>query len=173
MMWRCCGRTRWTAGFHARFSATGRRYHYVILNRPIRPTYLRGRVSWEYRPLDAAAMQQGAQYLIGEHDFSSFRAAECQAKSPVRELRGLEVTRHGEFVHIRVYANAFLQHMVRNIAGVLMSIGAGEQQTRLGEGSARSTRPHAGRRDRAAGRALSSPTSSTPSSSKSSGFHGI
>jgi len=116
------------AGFHARFSATGRHYHYVILNRPIRPTYLRGRVSWEYRPLDAAAMQQGAQYLIGEHDFSSFRSAECQAKSPVRELRALEVARHGEFVHIRIYANAFLQHMVRNIAGVLMSIGAGERK---------------------------------------------
>lgn len=116
------------ADFHARFSATGRRYHYVILNRPIRPTYLRGRVSWEYRPLDAVAMQQGANHLIGKHDFTSFRAAECQAKSPVRELRGLEVERHGEFVHIRVYANAFLQHMVRNIAGVLMDIGAGEQK---------------------------------------------
>lgn len=116
------------ADFHARFFATGRRYHYVILNRPIRPTYLRGHVSWEYRPLDAAAMQQGANHLIGKHDFTSFRAAECQAKSPVRELRGLEVERHGEFVHIRVYANAFLQHMVRNIAGVLMDIGAGEQK---------------------------------------------
>ena len=116
------------ADFHARFSATGRHYHYVILNRPIRPTYLRGRVSWEYRPLDAAAMQQGAKHLIGTHDFSSFRAAECQAKSPVRDLRGLEVERHGEFVHIRVYANAFLQHMVRNIAGVLMDIGAGEHK---------------------------------------------
>jgi len=117
-----------SADFHARFSATGRRYHYVILNRPIRPTTLRGRVSWEYRPLDVAAMQQGATHLVGTHDFSSFRAAECQAKSPVRELRNLEVERHGEFVHIRVYANAFLQHMVRNIAGVLMDIGAGEQK---------------------------------------------
>jgi tRNA pseudouridine38-40 synthase len=116
------------ADFHARFSATGRRYHYVILNRPIRPTYLRGRVSWEYRPLDAAAMQQGAKHLIGTHDFSSFRATECQAKNPVRELRGLEVERYGEFVRIRIYANAFLQHMVRNIAGVLMSIGAGERK---------------------------------------------
>lgn len=114
--------------FHARFSATGRHYHYVILNRPIRPTYLRGRVSWEYRPLDVAAMQQGAKHLVGTHDFSSFRAAECQAKSPVRELRSLEVEHHGEFVHIRVYANAFLQHMVRNIAGVLMEIGVGEQK---------------------------------------------
>jgi len=114
--------------FHARFSATGRRYHYVILNRPIRPTYLRGHVSWEYRLLDVAAMQEGARHLLGEHDFTSFRAAECQAKSPVRELRSLEITRHGEFVHIRAYANAFLQHMVRNIAGVLMDIGAGEKE---------------------------------------------
>ncbi|MBI3574857.1 MAG: tRNA pseudouridine(38-40) synthase TruA [Gammaproteobacteria bacterium] len=116
------------ADFHARFSATGRRYHYVILNRPIRPTYLRGRVSWEYRSLDVGAMQKGAKHLLGEHDFSSFRSAECQAKSPVRELRALEVERHGEFVHIRVYANAFLQHMVRNIAGVLMDIGTGERK---------------------------------------------
>jgi tRNA pseudouridine38-40 synthase len=116
-------------GFHARFSATGRRYHYVILNRPVRPTYLRGRVTWEYRLLDVEAMRAGAKHLIGTHDFSSFRSAECQAKSPVRELRSLEVERHGEFVHIRVYANAFLQHMVRNIAGVLTSIGAGEQKS--------------------------------------------
>jgi len=117
-----------SADFHARLSATGRHYHYVILNRPIRPAYLRGRVSWEYRPLDVVAMQQGAMHLVGTHDFSSFRAAECQAKSPTRELRSLEVERHGEFVHIRVYANAFLQHMVRNIAGVLMDIGAGEKE---------------------------------------------
>lgn len=116
------------SGFHARFSATGRRYHYVVLNRPIRPTYLRGRVCWEYRLLDVEAMQKGAKCLLGEHDFSSFRSAECRAKSPVRELRALDVTRHGEFVHIHAYANAFLQHMVRNIAGVLMDIGAGEKK---------------------------------------------
>lgn len=115
-------------GFHARFSATGRRYQYVILNRPIRPTHLRGRVSWEYRLLDVEAMQQGARHLLGKHDFTSFRATECQAKSPVRELRALEVSRHGELVHIRAHANAFLQHMVRNIAGVLTDIGAGEKK---------------------------------------------
>ncbi|MBI3779028.1 MAG: tRNA pseudouridine(38-40) synthase TruA [Gammaproteobacteria bacterium] len=114
-------------GFHARFSATGRHYHYVILNRAIRPTYLAGRVTHEYRLLDAAPMQEAAKFLIGEHDFTSFRAAECQAKSPVRELRALDVTRHGELVHIRAHANAFLQHMVRNIAGVLMTVGAGER----------------------------------------------
>ena len=115
-------------GFHARYSATGRHYHYIILNRPIRPTYLAQRVTHEYRLLDEAAMQEASQYLLGEHDFTSFRATECQAKSPVRELRGLDVTRHGDMVHIHAHANAFLQHMVRNIAGVLMTVGAGERQ---------------------------------------------
>ncbi len=115
-------------GFHARFSATGRHYHYVILNRPIRPTYLARRVTHEYRLLDVRPMQEAAKHLIGEHDFTSFRATECQAKSPVRELREIEVTRHGEFIHVRAHANAFLQHMVRNIAGVLMTIGAGERE---------------------------------------------
>ena len=115
-------------GFHARYSATGRHYHYVVLNRPIRPTYLAHRVTHEYRLLDVASMQEAAGHLLGEHDFTSFRAADCQAKSPVRELRALEVARHGELVHIRAYANAFLQHMVRNIAGVLMTIGAGERE---------------------------------------------
>ncbi len=114
-------------GFHARYSATGRHYHYVILNRPARPTWLARRVTHEYRPLDIGRMRQGARFLIGEHDFTSFRAAECQAKSPVRELRSLEIARQGEFVHIRAHANAFLQHMVRNLAGVLMAIGAGER----------------------------------------------
>jgi tRNA pseudouridine38-40 synthase len=114
--------------FHARFSAAGRHYHYVILNRPIRSTHLRTRVTWEYRLLDVERMQAAAVHLIGTHDFTSFRAVECQAKSPVRELRALRVERHGELVHIRVYANAFLQHMVRNIAGVLMAIGAGEHE---------------------------------------------
>jgi tRNA pseudouridine38-40 synthase len=114
--------------FHARYSATGRHYHYVIFNRPIRPTHLRGRVTWEYRPLDVLRMQVGATQLIGTHDFTSFRAVECQSRSPVRELRALTIERRGEFVHIRAYANAFLQHMVRNIAGVLMTIGAGERE---------------------------------------------
>jgi len=115
-------------GFHARYSASGRHYHYVILNRPIRPTYLARRVTHEFRLLDVKPMQEAARHLVGEHDFTSFRAAECQAKSPVRELRALEVTRHGELVHVRAHANAFLQHMVRNLAGVLMTIGAGERE---------------------------------------------
>ncbi|HEU5338354.1 MAG TPA: tRNA pseudouridine(38-40) synthase TruA [Sulfuricaulis sp.] len=114
--------------FHARYSATGRHYHYVILNRPARPTWLARRVTHDYRPLDTDRMQHGARFLVGKHDFTSFRATECQAKSPVRELRSLEVTRQGEFVHIRAHANAFLQHMVRNIAGVLMTIGASERE---------------------------------------------
>jgi tRNA pseudouridine38-40 synthase len=113
--------------FHARFSATGRCYRYIILNRPVRPTFLARRVSWDYRPMDVAAMQQAAQYLVGTHDFTSFRAAQCQAKNPVRELRRLDVERHEEFVVIETVANGFLHHMVRNIAGVLSSIGAGEQ----------------------------------------------
>jgi tRNA pseudouridine38-40 synthase len=114
--------------FHARFAATGREYHYVILNRSVRPTYLAQRVTHEYRPLDAARMQAAAALLVGTHDFSSFRAMQCQAKSPVRSVRELTVTRHGEFVVIKAAANAFLHHMVRNLAGVLMDIGAGEKE---------------------------------------------
>lgn len=116
------------AEFHARFSASGRHYRYLILNRAARPTYLAKRVTHEYRALDVARMQRAAAGLIGTHDFSSFRSAECQAKSPVRELRALDVEREGEFVLIHAYANAFLQHMVRNIAGVLMAVGAGERE---------------------------------------------
>ncbi|HLQ26228.1 MAG TPA: tRNA pseudouridine(38-40) synthase TruA [Acidiferrobacterales bacterium] len=113
--------------FHARFSATGRHYRYVILNRAVRPTTWAKRVTWEYRPLDAERMQAAAKMLIGTHDFTSFRAIQCQAKNPVRELRRLEVERRGELIFISAYANAFLHHMVRNLAGVLMTIGTGEQ----------------------------------------------
>ncbi len=115
------------SSFHARFSATARHYRYIILNRPVRPTYLAKRVTWEYRALDIVPMQRAAKTLIGTHDFTSFRAVQCQAKDPVKNLRRLEVSRNGEFVTIDAHANAFLHHMVRNIAGVLMSIGAGEQ----------------------------------------------
>ena len=113
--------------FHARFSALSRSYRYVICNREVRPSFLAWRTTWEYRPLDAERMQQAAQYLVGEHDFSSYRAVACQAKSPVRTLHRLEVSRQNEMVFIDVEANAFLHHMVRNIAGVLMTIGCGEQ----------------------------------------------
>ena len=113
--------------FHARFSAIRRRYRYAILNRRIRPALLAHRVVWEYRPLDVARMLEAATYLIGEHDFSSYRALACQAKSPVRTLYQLDVKRQGELISLDLEANAFLHHMVRNIAGVLMTIGAGEQ----------------------------------------------
>ncbi len=114
--------------FHARFAATEREYQYVILNRPVRPTYLAGRVTHAYRPLDVERMNAGARLLVGTHDFNAYRAAECQAKSPVRELRRLSVERNGEIVIVTATANAFLHHMVRNLAGVLMAIGAGERE---------------------------------------------
>lgn len=113
--------------FHARFSAQRRAYRYVILNRAARPALLSRRVTHEYRPLDAGRMAAAAQALIGEHDFSSYRAVACQAKSPVRTLYRLDVLRQGELVVLDVEANGFLHHMVRNIAGVLLAIGAGEQ----------------------------------------------
>ena len=113
--------------FHARFMARRRCYRYIILNRPIRPAYLAGKVVWQYRPLEAARMAAAAQHLIGEHDFTSYRALACQAKSPLRTIYSLDVSRSGEFVYLDVCANAFLHHMVRNIAGVLMTIGAGEK----------------------------------------------
>jgi len=113
--------------FHARFSATGRYYRYVIFNRPVNSALLDRRVTWEYRPLSISLMQQAADLLVGTHDFSSFRTVHCQAKSPVRELRSLVVTGKDPFVYVTAYANAFLHHMVRNLAGVLLTIGAGER----------------------------------------------
>ena len=115
--------------FHARFSATGRTYRYVILNRRARPGLLQGRVSWEYRPLQVARMIEASGALIGEHDFTSYRAVACQAKSPIRDVRRLEISQQGEFIVIEIEANAFLHHMVRNIAGVLMAIGMGKEKT--------------------------------------------
>lgn len=114
--------------FHARFSATARRYRYLILNQPTRPALLRSRVCWQMRPLDAARMNAAAAHLLGEHDFTAYRAQQCQSKSPVRVIRQLAVTRHGAYLRIDVTANAFLHHMVRNIAGVLMTIGHGERE---------------------------------------------
>jgi len=113
--------------FHARFSATGRRYVFWLLNRPQRPGLLRGRVGWFYRRLDERAMQQAAQYLIGNHDFSAFRAADCQAKTPVRTLRQVDICRRGDLVRFEFAADAFLQHMVRNIVGSLVYVGSGRQ----------------------------------------------
>ncbi len=113
--------------FHARFSALERRYQYLILNRRERPAVLHKKVTWEYRPLDISLMQQAANHLVGKHDFNAYRAVACQAKSAVRDLRELSVERHGDFVLITARADAFLHHMIRNIAGVLCSIGAAEQ----------------------------------------------
>lgn len=112
--------------FHARFSAHGRTYRYHILNRISRPGVFSGLLTWDCRPLDAERMHTAAQVLVGEHDFSGYRALGCQSKSALRKLRRIEVWRAGELVMIEVEANAFLHHMVRNIAGVLMSIGAGK-----------------------------------------------
>jgi tRNA pseudouridine38-40 synthase len=114
------------AQFHARFSATARSYRYVILNRDSRPALAAGRATWERRPLDAQLMNASAQVLVGEHDFSAFRAVECQSKSPLRRVERIAVTRDGEWVHLDITANAFLHHMVRNTAGLLMSVGEGE-----------------------------------------------
>lgn len=113
--------------FHARYGALARSYRYFIFNREPRPALLSQRASWVRDALDHERMQSAAQHLLGEHDFSSFRAAECQAHSPLRNLHAIEVTRCGEFVTITVTANAFLHHMVRNIAGVLITIGRGDR----------------------------------------------
>ena len=114
-------------GFHARFRATARSYRYVILQRFTRPALLRQRVCWHHRRLELAPMRVAAMHLLGEHDFTSFRALACQAKHPVRTVERLEVGGSGDFIHIDVTANGFLHHMVRNIAGVLMAIGEGER----------------------------------------------
>ena len=113
--------------FHARYSALERAYQYLILNRSARPGLLTGRVAWECRPLDEHRMLAAAQCLKGEHDFSAFRAIECQARNPVRTVTHLEIQRRDDLLMIDIRANAFLHHMVRNVAGVLMMIGTGQQ----------------------------------------------
>jgi len=133
----CAGRTprdvrvHWVTesndDFHARFSARRRYYRYVIHNQPVGTALLRKRVCWDYAQLDEARMAQAATCLVGEHDFTSFRAVACQANSPVRTIYRLDVTRRGNFIYIDIIANAFLHHMVRCIAGVLMTIGRGDR----------------------------------------------
>jgi tRNA pseudouridine38-40 synthase len=113
--------------FHARYGALARRYRYCILNRPVRAALDARRVTWERAPLDATAMHAAAQALVGEHDFTAFRAISCQAHSARRKLREISVERVDEFVMIEVEANAFLHHMVRNIVGSLLLVGRGEQ----------------------------------------------
>lgn len=113
--------------FHARFSAVSRRYRYVVMTRWVRPAVLAGRVTWCHRDLDDKRMQKAAKLLRGEHDFTSFRALACQSKSPVRCMHNVDVSRAGDCLYIDLHANAFLHHMVRNITGVLMTIGKGER----------------------------------------------
>ena len=116
--------------FHCRGSAIARRYAYVVLESPVRPSVEAGRVGWVYRPLDGNAMQQAIQYLLGEHDFSSFRAAQCQAKSPVKTISRIEISRRtgagSGYWRFEFEANAFLHHMIRNIMGCLLAIGQGK-----------------------------------------------
>ncbi len=114
--------------FDARFSATSRSYQYLILNRMVRSALSRNRAWWVSQPLDAKNMQQAADHLLGQHDFSAFRAAGCQASTPVREIRELKVSRNEDWISIDVTANAFLRHMVRNIAGLLVAIGQGDEE---------------------------------------------
>ncbi len=112
--------------FHARYSARSRTYRYELVNRAVRPAIAARHAGWFHLPLDEARMQQAAALLLGEHDFSAFRAAECQAKTSVRTLHQLEVTRRGEWLAFTVKANAFLHHMVRNLVGTLVYIGKGK-----------------------------------------------
>lgn len=115
-----------TDKFHARYSALERRYLYLLLNQSVRSGMHSKKVGWFHQPLDLEKMQIAGNILIGEHDFSSFRAAECQAKSPIRTITQLNITRQGNLVIFDLRANAFLQHMVRNIIGCLVYIGKGK-----------------------------------------------
>lgn len=113
--------------FHARFAATGRRYRYVLINRRERPGLASGKVGWCHKPLDEELMRTAAACLLGEHDFSSFRSAECQAKSPVKLLRLCRIERLGDQFVFDLAANAFLHHMVRNLVGSLIYVGMGRR----------------------------------------------
>lgn len=116
-----------TPDFHARYSARGRRYRFVVLESPVRPALEQGLCGWVFRPLDAQAMQAAAMQLIGEHDFSAFRAADCQAATPVKTLRSIGIERRGAYWRFDFDGSAFLRHMVRNILGCLVAVGSGRQ----------------------------------------------
>lgn len=136
--------TRVEPRFHARYSALGRSYRYVLLNHAVRPAADQGRVGWHHRPLALDKMRSAAQLLIGEHDFSAFRSAACQARSPVRQMRSLEIERRGDYLIFDLCANAFLYHMVRNIIGSLVYVGNGKHPPQwLGEVLAGRDRTHA------------------------------
>jgi tRNA pseudouridine38-40 synthase len=113
-------------GFHARNAAVARRYTYLLANRAVRPALLAGRIGWYHRTLDVAAMAAGAALLVGTHDFSAFRAAECQAQSPVKTLSEALIASDGEHLRFEFRGNAFLHHMIRNIVGSLVYVGAGK-----------------------------------------------
>jgi tRNA pseudouridine38-40 synthase len=125
-------RVLWACGvaddFHARYSATARTYDYLLLNEAVAPAVLHGKVGWYHRPLDLERMRAAATVVVGEHDFSAFRDAQCQAKSPVRLLHSTQVTLRGNLFQFRFTANAFLHHMVRNLVGCLVQVGAGKQE---------------------------------------------
>lgn len=112
--------------FHARYSAESRSYRYILLNDPVRPAAAHARVGWFHLPLDLEKMRSAARLLVGEHDFSAFRSAECQARSPVRTVKRLDLVRSGTYVMFDVQANAYLHHMVRNIVGCLVYVGKGK-----------------------------------------------
>ncbi len=114
--------------FHARFSAQARRYRYVLYNHEVKPAILRNYVGWFYKPLDVERMQEAASYLLGEHDFSAFRGAGCQAKNPIRDMLELSIHRQRRMLIIETRANAFLLHMVRNIVGALIEVGVGARE---------------------------------------------
>lgn len=114
--------------FHCRASATSRRYAYILLDSPVRPSIDTGRVGWVYKPLSLTRMQQAAQHLLGEHDFSSFRASACQALSPVKNLSRIDISRHGAYWRFEFEANAFLHHMIRNLMGCLIMVGDGRKE---------------------------------------------
>jgi tRNA pseudouridine38-40 synthase len=111
--------------FHARNAARARRYAYLLLESPVRPAMEAGQVGWIFRPLDQARMQAAAALLIGEHDFSAFRSADCQALSPVKQMRTIRIDRHGPYWRFDFEASAFLHHMIRNLMGCLIAVGAG------------------------------------------------
>ncbi len=113
--------------FHSRGSAVARRYAYVLLESAVRPSLEAGRVGWVHRPLSLLNMQQAVPYLLGENDFSSFRAAQCQALSPVKTMRRIDISQRGAYWRFEFDATAFLHHMIRNIMGCLMAIGQGQQ----------------------------------------------
>ena len=114
-------------GFHARNDARGRRYRYIVLESPVRPSLESGLAGWVVRPLDGAAMRHAACALLGEHDFSAFRAAECQAASPVKTMRSIQIDRRGAYWRFDFDANSFLHHMVRNVMGCLLAVGSGRR----------------------------------------------